>query len=102
MLQQFYTDLIKEIPLHSFLPQLVTRKIITITDKLLITEYSKSVTERCQYFLDQFISKPTLAGDPSPFYKLLQLMETSSQCIVLAAKIKQCLMVGSLENKFSG
>ena len=102
VLQQFYKDLKNVIPLDSFLPQLLTKKIITITDKLLITEHSKSVNERCQYFLDQFISKPILAGDPGPFYKLLKLMETSSQCIVLAARIKQCLMVRSLENKFSG
>ena len=102
VLQQFFKDLQNGIPLDNFLPQLVTKKIITITDKLQITEHSKSINERCQYFLDQFISKPILAGDPSAFYKLVQLMETSSQCIVLAARIKQCLMVGSLENKFAG
>ena len=102
LLLQFYQDLQNGIPLDTFLPQLVTKKIITIADKLLITEYSKSTNERCRYFLDQFISKPISAGDPGAFYKLLQLMETSSQCIVLAARIKQCLMVGSMENKFIG
>ena len=102
VLRKFSKDLQNEFPLDEFLPQLVTKKIITITDKLLITEYSKSINERFQYFLDQCILKPILAGDPSAFYKLLQLMETSSKCIVLAARIKQCLMIGSLENKFSG
>ena len=102
LLQQFYEDLKNGIPLDNFLPQLVTKKIITITGKLLITEYSKNVNERCQYLLDKFILKPISAGDPSAFYKLLQLMETSSQCIVLAARIKQHLMIGSLENKFTG
>ena len=102
VLQKFYKDLQNGFPIDDFLPQLFTKKIITITDKLLITKYGKSINERCQYFLDQCISKPILAGDPSAFYKLLQLMETSSQCIVLAARIKQCLMIGSLENKFSG
>ena len=102
VLQKFYKDLQNGFPFDEFLPELVTKKIITITDKLQVTKYSKSANERCQYFLDQCILKPISAGDPSAFYKLLQLMETSSKCIVLAAKIKQCLMVGSLENKFSG
>ena len=53
VLQKFYKDLQNGFPLDEFLPQLVTKKIITITDKLLITEYSKSVTERHQYFLNQ-------------------------------------------------
>ena len=72
MLRKFSKDLQNEFPLDEFLPQLVTKKIITITDKLLITEYGKSVNERFQYFLDQCILKPILAGDPSAFYKLLQ------------------------------
>ena len=102
VIQKFYKDLQSGFPLDEFLPQLVTKKIITLTDKLLITEYSKSVSERCQCFLDQCILKPISAGDPSAFYSLLQLMESSSQCIVLAARMKQHLMMGSLENKFGG
>ena len=102
VIQKFYKDLQSGFPLDEFLPQLVTKKIITLTDKLLITEYSKSVSERCRFFLDQCILKPISAGDPSAFYSLLQLMESSSQCIVLAARMKQHLMMGSLENKFGG
>ena len=92
VLQQFYRDLQNGIPIDDLLPQLVTKRIITINNKTLISNISGDVNERCQYFLDQYISKPLSEGDPSAFYKLLQILSASPQCIMLAAKIKQCLM----------
>ena len=102
MLQQFYKDLQNYIPIDEFLPQLVTTKIITITDKLLITECSKRVNERCQYFLDHYISKPLSAGNTSVFYKLLQIMDESPRCSGLAAKIKESLKIESMQDNLSG
>ena len=69
---------------------------------MLITESGKNSNERCQFFLDQYISKPLSAGDSSAFYKLLQLMDGSSIYALVAAKIKQSLMVESLQDKISG
>ena len=102
VLQQFYRDLQNGIPIDDLLPQLVTKRIITINDKTLISNISRDVNERCQYFLDQYISKPLLEGDPSAFHKLLQILNASPQCIMLAAKIKQCLMRESMQDKLAG
>ena len=102
VLQQFYEDLHNGLPVDELLPQLVTRRVITIQDKLLITESGKTTNERTQLFLDQFISKPMSDGDPSAFYKLLQVMDSSLKCPVIVAKIKQHLQLKSLQDKFSG
>ena len=102
VLQQFYRDLQNGIPIDDLLPQLVTKRIITINDKTLISNISRDVNERCQYFLDQYISKPLLESDNSAFYKLLQILSASPQCIMLAAKIKQCLMRESMQDKLAG
>ena len=102
VLQQFYKDLQSGISIDEFLPTLVTKRVITIHDKILITESGKSTNERCQFFLDQYISKPLSVGDPSAFYKFLQLIDTSSKYTVLTANIKQTLMVESLQDKISG
>ena len=102
VLHQFYKDLQNGILIDELLPSLVTKRVITITDKVLITESGKSTNERCQFFLDQYISKPLSTGNPSAFNKLLQLMDESSKYTVLAAKIKQSLMTESLQDKISG
>ena len=102
MLQNFYRDLQRGISIDEFLPSLVTKRVITINDKILITESGKNTNERCQFFLDRYISKTLSAGDPSAFYKLLQLMDQSSKYTMLTAKIKRSLMVESLQDKISG
>ena len=102
VLQQFYKDLQNGISLHELLPQLITKRIITIDDKILIAESGRNVNERCQYFLDQYISKPLSAGDSSAFYKFLQVMDASSKYSLLATKIKQSLTIESLQEKISG
>ena len=102
VLQQFYEDLQNCIPIDEFLPQLVTTKIITITDKMSITDCSKRVNERCQYFLDHYISKPLSAGNPSSFHKMLQIMDASPRCSGLADKIKQSLKTESMQDNQSG
>ena len=88
--------------MDEFLPTLVTKGVITIYDKILITESGKSTNERCQFFLDQYISKPLSVGDRSAFYKFLQLIDASSKYAILTANIKQTLMVESLQDKISG
>ena len=102
VLHQFYKDLQNGILIDELLPSLVTKRIITINEKILITESGKNINERCQFFLDQYISKPLLAGDSSAFYKLLQLMDGSSKYTVLTAKMKQSLMIESSQDKISG
>ena len=102
VLQQFYKDLQNGILIDELLPSLVTERVITINDKILITESGKSTNERCQFFLDRYISKPLSRSDPSAFNKLLQLMDGSSKYSVLVAKIKQSLMVESLQDKIFG
>ena len=102
VLQQFYQDLQGGLPIDELLPRIVTKKIITINDKISITESGKNINERCQFFLDHYIAKPLLAGDPTPLYKLLQLMESSFKCILLATKIKHSLKIESLQDKISG
>lgn len=102
VLRQFYRNLQNGIPIDDLLPQLITKKVITINDKVLISEISRDINERCRYFLDRYISKPLSAGDPSAFYKLLQIMNASPQCTMLAGKIKQCLMRESMQDKLSG
>ena len=102
MLQQFYQNLQGGLPIDELLPQIVTERIITINDKISITESGKNINERCQFFLDHYIAKPLLAGDPTPLYNLLQIMETSFQCTLLANKIKDSLKIDSLQDKISG
>ena len=102
VLQQFYKDLQNGISLDKLLPQLITKRIITIDDKLLIAESGRNVNERCQYFLDQYISKPLSAGDSSAFYKFLLVMDSSSKYSLLATRMKQSLMIESLQEKNSG
>ena len=102
VLQKFYRDLQSGISIDEFLPSLISKRVITINDKTLITESGKSTNERCQFFLDNYISKPLSVGDPSAFYKLLQLLDASSKHAVLTAKIKQSLMIESLQDKISG
>ena len=102
VLHQFYDDLQIVLPIDKLLPQLVTKKIITINDKILVTESSKNINERTQFFLEHYIAKPLSAGDPASFYRLLQVMDASNKCIVLATKIKQCLNIESLQDKISG
>ena len=102
VLQQFYKDLHSGISFDELLPQLITKRIITIDDKIIIAESGRDVNERCQYFLDQYISKPLSAGDSSAFYKFLQVIDESSKYSLLAAKIKQSLMIESLQEKISG
>ena len=102
VLQQFYKDLQNGILIDELLPSLVTKRVITIADKILITESGKNTNERCQFFLDQYISIPLSTGDPSAFNKLLQLLDESSKYSVLVAKIKQSLMVESLQDKIFG
>ena len=102
VLQHFYEELQNGLQIDELLPQLVSKKIITINDKILITESGKNINERCQFFLDHYVAKPLSAGDPAPLYKLLQVMDGSVKCILLATKIKQSLMTGSLQDKISG
>ena len=102
VLHQFYKDLQNGILMEELLPSLISKRIITISDKMLITEFGKSTNERCGFFLDQYIFKPLSAGDPRAFYKLIQLMDGSTKYTMLAAKIKQSLMVESLQDKISG
>ena len=102
MLEQLYKDIQNELPIDELLPQLVTNKIITINDKILITEFGKNINERTRFFLDQYIEKPLSAGDPVSFYKLLQIMDTSVKCSALVTKIKRSLMIASLQDKISG
>ena len=102
VLHYFYKDLQNGILIDELLPSLVSKRIITINQKILIAESGGNINERCQFFLDQYISKPLSAGDPSAFYKLLQLMEGSSKYIVLTAKIKQSLMMEFLQDNISG
>ena len=102
VLQQFYKDLQNGILLDELLPQLITKRIITIEDKILIAESGRSVNERCQYFLDQYISKPLSAGDSSAFYKFLLIIDASSKYLMLATKIKQSLEVESLQEENPG
>ena len=101
ILQQFYERLQNVLLINELLPQFVSKKIITINDKVMITESGKT-NERCQFFLDHYIEKPLSAGDPLPFYRLLQAMDTSVNCHRLAAKMQQSLMIGSLQDKISG
>ena len=101
VLHQFYDDLQIVLPIDKLLPQLVTKKIITINDKILVTESSKNINERTLFFLEHYIAKPLSAGDSASFYKLLQVMDASNKCIVLSAKIKQCLNIESLQDKIS-
>lgn len=102
VLQEFYEDLQNGLPINELLPQLVTNRVITIKDKILITECGKTANEISQYFLDKYIIKPLSTGDPSPFYKLLEIMDKSPKCAMIGAKIKQCLNVVSLQDKISG
>ena len=102
VLQKFYRDLQSGILIDEFLPSLISKRVIIINDKTLITESGKSTNERCQFFLDNYISKPLSAGDSSAFYKLLQLLDGSTKHAVLTAKIKQSLMIESLQDKISG
>ena len=102
VLQQFYKDLQNGILLDELLPQLITKRIITIEDKILIAESGRSVNERCQYFLDQYISKPLSAGDSTAFYKFLLIIDASSKYLMLATKIKQSLEVESLQKENPG
>ena len=99
VLQGFYEDLQNELPIDELLPQIVTKRIITIQDKILITESAKTINERAKFFLDHYISKPMSRGDDSAFYKLLQVLNSTSKCPVIVAKIKQCLQ---LQDKISG
>ena len=102
VLQHFYRDLQNLLPIDELLPQLVTQKIVTIIEKMTIAESGKNVNERSQYFLHHYISRPLSAGDPTAFYKLLQIMDTSLKCVALATTIKQCLNVRSLQDKITG
>ena len=99
VLQGFYEDLQNELPIDELSPQLVTKRIITIQDKVLITESGKTTNERAKFFLDHYVSKPMSRGDDSTFYKLLQVLSSSSKCPVIVTKIKQRLQ---LEDKISG
>ena len=102
VLHHFYKDLQNGLPIDELLPQFVTKKIITINDKILVTESGKNINERAQFFLDHYIAQPLSAGDPASFYKLLQIMDTSIKCIVLSAKIKQQLNIDSLQDSLAG
>ena len=102
VLYHFYKDLQNGLPIDELLPQFVTKKIITIFDKILVMESSMNINERIQFFLDHYIAKPLSAGDPSSFYRLLQIMDASVKCIVLSAKIKQRLNIESVQDKISG
>ena len=102
VLNQFYDDLQIVLPIDKLLPQLVTKKIVTINDKILISESGKNINERSQFFLEHYIAKPLSAGDPVMFYRLLQVMDASNKCIVLATKIKQSLNIESLQDKITG
>ena len=102
VLQQFYGDLQSEVSIDDFLPLLVTKKVITIHDKGLITESGRGSNERCKFFLDQYISKPLSTGNTSTFYKFLQLIDASPKYTVLTARIKQFLMVETLQDEISG
>ena len=102
VLYHFYKDLQNGLPIDELLPQFVTKKIITINDKISVTESGRNINERAQFFLDHYIAQPLSAGDPASFYKLLQIMDASIKCIVLSTKIKQRLNMESLQDKISG
>ena len=102
VLQIFYQDLQGGLLIDELLPQIVTKNIITINDKISITESGKNINERCQFFLDHFIAKPLSAGDPIPLYKLLQVMDSSFKYNLLVTKIKRSLKIESLQDKIYG
>ena len=46
MVQQFYQELVSVLPIDGLLPEVVAKRIITINDKILIAESSKTINER--------------------------------------------------------
>ena len=89
-LVKFYKDLCNALPVDDLLPLLVTHRVITIPNKDSIMS-GKTSSERTQFLLDHFISKSLSAGDTHAFYKLLEAMQTLSECNSLAERINQFL-----------
>ena len=88
--EKFYKDLCTALPVDDLLPFLVTQKVITIPNKNSIMSGETS-SERTQFLLDRFISKPLSAGNTHAFYKLLEAMQTSPKCHFLVENINQFL-----------
>ena len=98
-LMKFYKDLCNVLPVDDLLPFLVTHKVITITNKDLITS-GKTSSERTHF---HFISKSLSAGDTHAFNKLLEAMQTLPKCNFVAQRIKEFLLSSKKkEEKSSG
>ena len=102
MLYQFYEHLQSVLPIDELLPRLVSKKVITINEKIDITESGRNIYGKCRILLDHYIAKPLSSGDPTPFYKLLQAMGTSLNGSMLAMKMQNSLMIECLQDKISG
>ena len=98
-LTTFYDKICKTLPIDELLPELVTQRVITIDDKTRIAASGKTESERIQYLLDHYIARPLLAGDPSFFHKLLDVMSGSPKCTYLMNDI-QCYLPTMEYQKF--
>ena len=102
ILSAFYEKICRVLPVDELLPKLVTERVIEVNDKTRISACGKTEFERSQYLLDYFIARPLSGGDTSLFYKLLDIMSTSSKCEFLIPKM-QCQLSSTMKHqKFSG
>ena len=101
-LTTFYDKICKTLPVEELLPELVAQRVITIDDKEIITVTGRTQSEKTQYLLDHYIARPLSARDPNFFYKLLDVMATSTKCNFLISDIQHYLSTTMGNQKFSG
>ena len=98
----FYEKICSMLPIDEILPKLVAENVITVSQKVKISDNGKTESERSQYLLDHYIGRPLSVGDSSFFNKLLDIMSTSSKCNYLTDEIKCKLSTTMKYQKFSG
>ena len=98
VLQKFYSRLLQTLTrnLNDVLPDLVSRGVITVDQKIDIKEYGKAQSERAEHLLDSYIHRPLREGIPDNFIKLLKVMKGIPSCSTLATSIDQHLQYGSI------
>ena len=89
-LRKCYSSLTVALPLDDMMPQLITQRVVDMTDKERIMS-RPSDSDKVGYFLDKVLMKPLNVGDTKMFKIFLSILRQCRKGTSLAAELEKQL-----------
>ena len=85
-----YDKLTLALPLEDLMPQLITQRVVNLTEKQRIMS-KPSDKDRIEYFLDEILMKPLYVGDTDAFTVFLKVLKQNIKCKFLVTELERQL-----------